>query len=51
VVGRHRTLDINLADGFGIATAQAHQAALATFDRCVRRALASTGLELTHALT
>jgi len=48
---RHRTLNVSLADGFAIATAQAHQAALATFDRRVRRALTSTGLELTHALT
>jgi predicted nucleic acid-binding protein len=48
---RYRTLNVSLADGFAIATAQAHQAALATFDRRVRRALSIAGLELTQALT
>lgn len=43
---RHRALNISLADGFAIATAQARHANLATFDRRVRRALPKVGLEL-----
>jgi len=43
---RHRALNISLADGFALATAQARRASLATFDRRVRRALPKAGLEL-----
>jgi predicted nucleic acid-binding protein len=43
---RHRGLNISLADGFALATAQAHRAHVATFDRRVRWALPRTGLEL-----
>lgn len=39
---RHRGLNISLADGFALATAQAHKA---SFDRGVRRALLKVGLE------
>ena len=47
---RHRTLDVSLADGFAMATAKAHEATLATFDRRVRRALPKAGIELEEAL-
>jgi predicted nucleic acid-binding protein len=47
---RHRALNISLADGFALATAQAHRASLATFDRRVRRALPRTGLKLASQL-
>jgi predicted nucleic acid-binding protein len=47
---RYRTLDVSLADGFAMATACAHKAALASFDKRVRRALAPAGLELTPLL-
>jgi len=47
---RHRGLAISLADGFAIATAQAHAASLATFDRRVRRALGRIGVVLEPAL-
>jgi predicted nucleic acid-binding protein len=47
---RHRALNISLADGFALATAQAHQANVATFDRRVRRALPKLGLELATCL-
>ncbi len=43
---RHRGLNISLADGFALATAQARHATVATFDRRVRRALPKVGLEL-----
>ncbi|WP_081425450.1 PIN domain-containing protein [Conexibacter woesei] len=43
---RHRRLGISLADGFAIATAEAHSAAVATFDRRVRRGLRRLGVEL-----
>jgi predicted nucleic acid-binding protein len=43
---RHRGLNISLADGFALATAQAQRASVATFDRRVRRALPGVGLEL-----
>jgi len=43
---RHRALAISLADGFAIATAQAHGASVATFDRRVRRALKAAGVAL-----
>jgi predicted nucleic acid-binding protein len=38
--------NISLADGFAIATASARQATIATFDKRVRRALRSTGIDL-----
>lgn len=43
---RHRGLGISLAGGFAIATAEAHSAAVATFDRRVRRGLRRLGVEL-----
>ncbi len=43
---RNRTLNVSLADGFAMATARAHEATLATFDRRVRRALAKARIEL-----
>jgi predicted nucleic acid-binding protein len=43
---RHRGLNISLADGFALATAQAQRASVATFDRQVRRALPKVGLAL-----
>jgi predicted nucleic acid-binding protein len=43
---RHRALNVSLADGFALATAQAQGASVATFDRRVRRALPKLGLEL-----
>jgi predicted nucleic acid-binding protein len=48
---RHRRLNISLADGFALATAQTHHAYLASFDRRVRRALPKIGLELAPQLT
>jgi predicted nucleic acid-binding protein len=47
---RHRSLNISLADGFALATAQAQHADVATFDRGVRRALPKVGLELASYL-
>lgn len=47
---RHRSLNISLADGFALATAQAQHAGVATFDRRVRRALPKVGLELASHL-
>lgn len=47
---RHRALNVSLADGFALATAQAHEASVATFDRRVRRALPKLGLRLSTAL-
>jgi predicted nucleic acid-binding protein len=43
---RHRALNISLADGFALATAQARKASVASFDHRVRRALPNVGLEL-----
>jgi predicted nucleic acid-binding protein len=43
---RYRALNISLADGFALATAQAYRARVASFDRRVRRALPKVGLEL-----
>jgi predicted nucleic acid-binding protein len=43
---RHRLLGISLADGFALGTAQAQDAAVASFDRRVRRAAAKIGLDL-----
>ncbi len=47
---RHRALNVSLADGFALATAQAERADVATFDRRVRRALPKLGLELAPCL-
>jgi len=47
---RLRALSISLADGFALATARAHDAGVASFDRRVRRAVQSAGLELAPAL-
>ncbi len=47
---RHRALNVSLADGFALATAQAHKADVATFDRRVRRALPKLGLRLSPVL-
>jgi len=47
---RHRGLNISLADGFALATAQARGAYVASFDRRVRRALPKVGLELAPQL-
>jgi predicted nucleic acid-binding protein len=43
---RLRGLNISLADGFAMATARAHGATIASFDRRVRRALRSAGTTL-----
>ena len=43
---RLRALNISLADGFALATARAHHASVASFDRRVRRATGSAGIEL-----
>lgn len=43
---RHRGLNISLADGFAIATAQARTASVASFDMRVRRALPMIGVGL-----
>jgi arsenate reductase len=48
---RHRRLNVSLADGFALATAQAHSASVATFDRRVRRALPRIGLALAPELS
>jgi predicted nucleic acid-binding protein len=48
---RHRALKISLADGFALATAQAHNAHLASFDRRVCRALPKIGLQLAPQLS
>lgn len=47
---RHRSLDISLADGFAIATAQARGASVASFDARVQRALRRTGVDLAIGL-
>lgn len=47
---RKRSLGISLADGFALATAAAHQASVASFDKRVRRALRAAGLRLSPAL-
>lgn len=43
---RVRGLHVSLADGFALATARANSASVATFDRRVRRAADSVGVEL-----
>ena len=47
---RLRNLGISLPDGFALATAKAERAAVASFDRRVRRALADAGLTLAPQL-
>lgn len=47
---RLRGSNISLADGFALATARAHAASVASFDRRVRRALKSARIELAPAL-
>jgi predicted nucleic acid-binding protein len=47
---RYRSLNISLADGFALATARAHSATVASFDRRVRRAVTELGLELPESL-
>jgi predicted nucleic acid-binding protein len=47
---RFRSLTISLADGFALATARRHSAAVATFDRGVRRAMTKLDLELPESL-
>ncbi len=47
---RHRALNISLADGFALATAQARDAYVASFDRRVRRALPKVELLLAPQL-
>ncbi len=47
---RLRALNISLADGFALATAQARDASVASFDRRVRRALPKAGLQLATCL-
>jgi len=42
---RLRVLGVSLADGFALATARALDASVATFDRRVRRAAQSAGVE------
>jgi len=46
---RFRGRGVSLADGFAMATARAHGAALASFDRRVQRAAEDAGIEL-HAM-
>jgi predicted nucleic acid-binding protein len=47
---RLRGLNISLADGFALATARAHDASVASFDRRVRRALRSARIDLAAVL-
>jgi predicted nucleic acid-binding protein len=47
---KNRGLGISLADGFALATAAAHGATVASFDKRVRRALPSVDLRLCEAL-
>jgi predicted nucleic acid-binding protein len=47
---RYRALGVSLADGFAMATAQSHDASVASFDRRVRRALRKAELELAEAI-
>lgn len=47
---RLRSLNISLADGFALATARAHGAWIATFDRRVRRSAEAAGVELAATL-
>jgi len=47
---RLRSLGVSLPDGFALATAKAERAAVASFDRRVRRALDPAGVELAPQL-
>lgn len=47
---RFRTFGISLPDAFALGTARAHGAALATFDRRVRRILPRAGIERADTL-
>jgi predicted nucleic acid-binding protein len=47
---RYRARNISLADGFALATARAHSASVASFDRRVRRAMSELGLGLPESL-
>ncbi len=47
---RLRALNLSLAAGFALATAQAHRASLATFDGRVRRSLPAAGVPLAAGL-
>lgn len=47
---RFRALGISLADGFALATAKAHGASIASFDKRVRRALGTASLRLCKPL-
>lgn len=47
---RHRALNVSLADGFAIATAQARGATVASFDARVRRALRTLNVQLATGL-
>lgn len=47
---RLRGAGVSLPDGFALATARAHGAWVATFDRRVRRSLGRAGVELAPAL-
>lgn len=47
---RFRSLNISLADGFALATARHQSAAVASFDRRVRRAMSKLGLKLPEPL-
>lgn len=47
---RLRSLNISLADLFALATARAHSATVASFDRRVRRAIRRVELQLSPAL-
>jgi predicted nucleic acid-binding protein len=42
---RFRALKISLAEGFALATARAHGSGVASFDRRVRQAMATVGLQ------
>jgi len=48
---RHRALKVSLADGFALATAQAYEAHIASFDRRVQRVLRRLGIELAPQLS
>jgi predicted nucleic acid-binding protein len=47
---RYRALNVSLADAFALATARSRSAAMASFDRRVRRAMGRLGLELPDSL-
>jgi predicted nucleic acid-binding protein len=47
---RYRAMNVSLADGFALATARAHRAHAASFDRRVRRAMAELDLALPEGM-